>query len=66
MLVIGIVLGIRPTSMHQIELSQFEKRESKWQEVILFTKKIVSKTGASKTQRGGIATIKKEPVPITL
>lgn len=62
----AICLGIRPTSMHELSLSQFRDVQIESETVIIYTERIGSNTGASKGKKGGIKYIKRHPVQIPI
>lgn len=61
-LAFGIALGFRPTAMWEITIDQFQKIKLDDKTDYIYTGRIGSKTGGSKTKRGGVKYICKEPV----
>ena len=63
-LVVGITLGIRPSGMWLLRLSQFTYIQAKGESVLQFTEMVGSKEGASKTKKGGLRAITQKAVKI--
>lgn len=62
----GIALGVRPTAMWELTIDQFSKTTLDGKHIYLYTERIGSRSGGSKTKRGGVKYISREPVQIPL
>lgn len=62
----GVTLGIKPTALHLLEISQFQKITVNDGFVWIFTEKVESREGASKTARGGWRDTNYRPVTIDI
>lgn len=62
----GIALGVRPTAIWEITTDQFCKTTVQGMNFYMYTERIGSKTGGSKTKKGGIKYISRAPVQIPL
>lgn len=52
-IVFGVMLGIRPLAMWELTLDQFTEQWIDGHDVIVYTERIGSRTGGSKTKKGG-------------
>lgn len=62
----GIALGVRPTAMWELTISQFKRTTECGRKVYIYTERIGSRTGGSKTKKGGIKFISRAPVQVPL
>lgn len=64
----GIALGVRPNSLWQLTLDKYTKSTVRLRPayMYIYTERIGSDTGGSKTKRGGIKFIWRQPVQIPL